>query len=184
MHFILYPFIFFLVPIFFMGQGNFFVASSQAAGGLPSQQARFEGMGATFKAKKKEATALSAQMMSENSNEKNTSSSNDSPTYFKLHTFVVNVIDQKSKDKLTFLTLEIYIKISDPDEKWIIDHHMAAIKDVIITYISGLNRQTIQTQKQKKTLQKKLTMRVYDRLKKLSGKTVISDLYLTRILVQ
>ncbi|MCU7800358.1 MAG: flagellar basal body-associated FliL family protein [gamma proteobacterium symbiont of Lucinoma myriamae] len=61
---------------------------------------------------------------------------------------------------------------------------MAPIKDAIITHTSGLFRQQIQTQKQKKELQTHLTEKVANRLKTLTGKKVISDLYLTRIIIQ
>ncbi len=169
MRFISYFSIFFFVPIFF-------ISTSLATEELPSQKARFEGMGATFKAKKKDASGKINTEISDNKS--------DSSTYFKVHTFVVNVIDQQKNDTLTFLTLEIYCKINESADKWLIGHHMAAIKDTIITYTSGLKRQVIQTQKQKKTLQKELTLRVAERLKNLSGKKVISDLYLTRILIQ
>jgi len=164
-----------------------FQSDAWATGGLPSQKSRFQGMGSTLKAQKEGSIAI--PFMDSGSDEKKTDDDltiqDDSlSTYFKLHTFVVNVVDSRYEDQLLFLTLEVFCKISDADDKWLIDNHIAPIKDAIISYTSGLNRQTIQTQKQKKALQKELTLRVSNRLKKLTGKKVISDLYLTRIIIQ
>lgn len=159
-----------------------------AASGMASQKERFSGMGATFKAKKKEAEEAEKkdeeERIAREEAEQSKNASDEAVTYFKLHTFVVNVVDTRDTDKLLFLTLEIYCKIQDSEDRWLINNHLAPIKDSIITYISGLNRQEIQTQKQKKSLQKTLTERASSTLKKLTGKKVISDLYLTRIIVQ
>ena len=83
-----------------------------------------------------------------------------------------------------FLTLEVFYEIINTDDKGLIETHIAPIKDAIITYTSGMFRQQMQTQKQKKGLQKELTKKVSKLLKKLTGKKVISDLYLTRIIIQ
>ncbi|MCW8930208.1 MAG: flagellar basal body-associated FliL family protein [Gammaproteobacteria bacterium] len=178
--------ILFVAPFCFFSFGDFIISDAVATSGLPSQQARFSGMSGTFKAKKKEAEAerLAEEAEAQKEAEQNDNSSDDSVTYFKLHTFVVNVIDEDNVDKLLLLTLEIFCKIQDSEDRWLIENHLAPIKDTIITYVSGQNRQGIQTQKQKKTLQKELTERVSETLKKLTGKKVISALYLTRIIVQ
>lgn len=168
----------YIVSFYLVGLGDSLIPDVSAAGDFPSQKARFQGMGSTFKAKKKEAAAKSSKKT------ETTTSEDESATYFKLHTFVVNVVDQRYKDKLIFLTLEVFCKINQPDDKWLIDNNIAPIKDTIITYISGLSRDKIQTQKQKKQLQKDLTLRVANVLKELIGKEVISDLYLTRIIIQ
>lgn len=166
----------------------FFSPAVFAAGGdLPSQKARFEGMGATFKAKKKEAAdkAAAEKLAQEKKQaEENEAAAEEAKTYFKLHTFVVNVIDQNKKDKLLFLTLDVFCEIKQADDRWIIDEHIAPLKDTIISYISGLKRQAIQTQKQKKSLQQELTKRVQKVLKKQTGSKVISQLYLTKFLIQ
>lgn len=178
--------IIFFITSFLISLVIFFNTAAWATEGLPSQKARFEGMGSTFKKQKEKAASVSdvpADSRSQNS-KNDMISDDDSSTYFRLHTFVVNVIDERDVDKLLFLTLEIYCKISNIDEKWLVDFHLAAIKDTIISYISGLKRQNIQTQKQKKTLQQELTLRVSNTLKTLSGKEVISNLYLTRIIIQ
>lgn len=183
-------FVLFIVFFYVIGPGHSFVSDVSAnEEALPSQQSRFDGMGAIFKAKKKEAQEAAKRAEIEKAEQEaeealNNDSTDEDVTYFKLHTFVVNVIDQRNEDKLLFLTLDIFCKISNPDDKWLVDNNIAPIKDTIITYTSGLNRQEIQTQKQKKELQKELTLRVTDILKKLTGKRVISDLYLTRIIVQ
>jgi len=167
-----------------------FISAVWATEGLPSQKSRFEGMGATFKAKKKAASEANSSINAEDTTSENEDVPDDnlpednSASYFKLHTFVVNVVDKRDEDTLLFLTLEVFCEIKQTDDRWLIDTHIAPIKDTIITYISGLNRQTIQTQKQKKALQKELTLRVSNTLKKLTGKNVVSELYLTRIIIQ
>ena len=70
------------------------------------------------------------------------------------------------------------------DDRWLIDTHIAPIKDIIITHVSGIERQKIQTQRQKKELQQVLSNKVTAQLKKLTGKTVINDLYITRFIIQ
>ena len=177
------------MTLYDIDSGRFLIPDAHATEDLPSQKARFAGMSATFKAKKKEAEEAEKKEAEEKATkeaeeQEKRSAGDEAVTYFKLHTFVVNVIDERDEDKLLFLTLEIFCKIKNSDDRWLINHNLAPIKDTIITYISGLNRQEIQTQKQKKTLQKELTRRVDDTLKKLTGKKVISNLYLTRIIVQ
>ncbi len=166
----------------------FFSCDALAVGGeLPSQKARFDGMGATFKAKKKEAAdkAAAAKLAKDKQQaEEEAAASEEAETYFKLHTFVVNIIDQRMPDKLLFLTMDIFCKIKQADDRWLIDEHIAPVKDTIITYTSGLKRQQLQTQKQKKALQQELTQRVQKRLKYLTGNKVISDLYLTKFIIQ
>ncbi len=164
--------------------GNLFIPVAQATEGLPSQKARFAGMGSTFKAKIKEPSSDSSINVQQATSEDNESLDEDSSSYFQLHTFVVNVVDQRDANKLLFLTLEVFCKINEPDDKWLIDNHLAPIKDSIITYVSGIERQKIQTQKQKKAMQKELTQRVSIVLKQLTGKNVLADLYLTRIIIQ
>lgn len=180
------PFIL-VVLLYVSATGNFIISESFAADGMASQKERFSGMSSTFKEKKKAAEAekkAEAERKAKEEAEQSKNSAADTATYFKLHTFVVNVVDTRDMDRILFLTLEIFCKIQDSDDRWLINNHLAPIKDTIITYISGLNRQEIQTQKQKKSLQKELTERVSNLLQKLTGKKVISDLYLTRIIVQ
>lgn len=190
MHAILIRSIYVAVSFYLLGLSSTFISTVWATEGLASQKSRFEGMGATFKAKKKAASAADSSMSAENKTSEDdealdeNTSDDDSASYFKLHTFVVNVVDKRDEDKLLFLTLEVFCEIKQTDDRWLIDTHIAPIKDTIITYISGLNRQTIQTQKQKKALQKELTLRVSNTLKKLTGKNVVSELYLTRIIIQ
>ncbi|MCP3850356.1 MAG: flagellar basal body-associated FliL family protein [Gammaproteobacteria bacterium] len=160
-------------------------SNAYATTGLPTQKERFAGMSGAFKEKKKEAEDAKAAAEEKAKLEAEQKSLEGAEaTYFRLHTFVVNVIDQREPDRLFFLTLEIYSKIYNSDDRWIVNTHLAPIKDIIISSVSGLERQDIQTQKQKKALQKQLTQKVSNLLKKLSGKNVISDLYLTRIIVQ
>ena len=143
-------------------------------------------MGSTFKAKKKQAAASNSSNNTETdaAEDDELTAENDSVTYFKLHTFVVNVVDKHNENKLVFITLEVFCEINKADDKGLIDAHIAPIKDTIITYVSGLSRDKIQTQKQKKELQKILTQRVSAVLKELTGKKVVSELYLTRIIIQ
>ncbi len=169
---------------------NFLISTAWSAE-MASQKDRFAGMGATFKEKKKEAAdkqaALDAKEAAEKKAEeeqKEEQKAEALTSYFRLHTFVVNVIDEQNVDKILLLTLEVFCEIKDPDDRWLIDEHLAPIKDSIITYISGIKRQEIQTQKQKKALQKELTLRVSAVLKKLTGQDLISNLYLTRIIIQ
>ncbi len=182
--------LFYIVSSYFLASGNLLFHDAEAAGDLPSQKARFEGMGSTFKAKKNNVSSANSSINTENSSSDNNETSDknntddDSATYFKLHTFVVNVVDKHEEDKLLFLTLEVFCKINQAEDRWLIDDHLAPIKDTIISYVSGFNRQKIQTQKQKKELQYELTLRVAQVLKELTGKRVISGLYLTQIIIQ
>ncbi|MCU7939946.1 MAG: flagellar basal body-associated FliL family protein [gamma proteobacterium symbiont of Bathyaustriella thionipta] len=171
----------FVVSIQLIGLDSFFISDAWSKDGLPSQKARFQGMGSTLKEQKKQ-TLFSSDESEITSKEE---IQEEKPgTYFKLHTFVINIRDERYPGKLLFLTLEIFCEIKESDDKWIIETHIAPIKDAIITYTSGLFRQQIQTQKQKKELQEQLAKRVRDVLKTLSGKNVISDLYLTRLIIQ
>lgn len=170
-----------LISIQLIGLEGFFISNAWSVEGLPSQKSRFQGMGSTLKEQKKQILFSSEE--TETSNEDVTVEEKPG-TYFKLHTFVINIRDKRYPGKLLFLTLEVFCEIKDEDDKWLIETHIAPIKDAIITYTSGLFRQQIQTQKQKKQLQKDLTVQVRNLLKKLTGKNVISDLYLTRIIIQ
>jgi len=155
--------------------------------GLPSQTERFKGMSSTFKekvnkSKAAEAAAAKAKQLKE---EKQRNEVDAKPVnYFKLHIFVVNVTDKRFSDKILLLTLDIYCEIQNLDDKSLIDTHIAPIKDSIITYLSGIDRQEIQTPKQKKSLQNDLTQRVSDVLMKLTGKKVVSGLYITRMIIK
>lgn len=165
----------------------FLSAPVHAADSLPSQQSRFEGMGSTFKAKKQQSSDSSSAGKDLNTADEE-NAQNDQPqmenSYFKLHTFVVNIIDKRADDKLFFLTLEVYCEIRDVNERDLIDEHIAPIKDTIITHVSGLKRSQIQTQKQKKELQTYLSEKSKAVIKQLTGKAIINDLYITRILIQ
>ena len=154
--------------------------------GLPSQTERFKGMSSTFKEKvnmsKAAEAAAKAKQLEE---EKQRNEANAKPVnYFKLHIFVVNVTDKRFSDKILLLTLDLYCEIQNLDDKSLIDTHIAPIKDSIITYLSGIDRQEIQTPKQKKSLQNDLTQRVSDVLLKLTGKKVVSGLYITRMIIK
>jgi len=165
-----------------------FISNAWSTEGLPSQKARFQGMGSTLKANKTNSNSL----FSADESKKTVSDETDnnekiktkSGTYFKLHTFVINIRDKRYPGKLFYLTLEIYYEIIEPTDKILIETNIAPIKDIIITHASGLFRQEIQTPKQKKTLQMDLTEKVKIKLNTLTGDSVISDLYLTRIIVQ
>lgn len=177
---------FILIFVFVQPVGFVSIAWSE---GLPSQTERFKGMGSTFKAKKvqaksNEATAENKQE-NEEEEESNINKTDDKiSSYFKLHTFVVNVTENHSYEKILFLTVDIYCEIKNPEDKALIDSHIAPIKDSIITYLSGINRKDIQTPRQKKALQAKLTERVSDVLLKLTGKKVINGLYVTRMIIK
>lgn len=172
----------FLICIQLISIDGFFISNAWSTEGLPSQKARFQGMGSTLKEQKTQ-TFFSSNESAVNNNKEEVQEEKPG-TYFKLHTFVVNIRDERYPGKLFFLTLEIFCEIKELDDMWLIETHIAPIKDAIITYTSGLFRQQIQTQKQKKELQKHLTEKVANRLKTLAGKKVISDLYLTRIIIQ
>ncbi|MDX2505179.1 MAG: flagellar basal body-associated FliL family protein [Gammaproteobacteria bacterium] len=164
--------------VFFQLMGVSPVAWSE---NYPSQQERFKGMGSTFKEMKNKSKSKQEQQ-----DEKNKKISVDvkPSSYFKFHTFVVNVMDSRSHEKILFLTVDIYCEINNPDDKGLINTHKAPIKDSIITHLSGINRSEIQTPKQKKQLQAKLTQRVSDILLKLTGEKVISGLYITRMIIK
>ncbi len=144
----------------------------------PTQSERFKGMGATFKEAKKNEHKLRAEI-----EEIKTEETDTAGNYFKLHTFVVNVRDKSSHKKINFLTLDIFCETKNINDKVIIEYHIAPVKDVIITYISGIERTEIQTPGQKKALQDTLTQKVSDILYRLTGKKLIIQLYITRILV-
>lgn len=170
--------IFSILPLFL------FFADSYSSE-LPSQKSRFEGMGSTFKAKKQQNSSSSDSELLEKQEEDSESVGPETESsYFKLHTFVVNVVDKRTRGNLVFLTLEVYCEIRDVNERWLIDKHLGPIKDTIITHISGLNREEIQTQKQKKELQAHLSEKTKLLIKRLTGKDIINELYLTRILIQ
>lgn len=161
-----------------------FIAAAQAVEGLPSQNARFQGMGSTLKEQKKRTLFSSTDAETIKAEKKPEAQEEKPGSYFKLHTFVINIRDERYPGKLLFLTLNVFCEIKDEDDKWLIETHIAPIKDVIITYTSGLFRQQIQTPKQKKHLQQTLTDKVKSRLYDLTGENVISRLYLTRIIIQ
>jgi len=173
--------LFFLISIQLIGLDQFFISNAWSKEGLPSQKERFQGMGSTFK-KQQTQTFFSFDKPKVDKNKE--TAEEKSGDYFKLHTFVINVRDDRYPGSLFFLTLEVFCEIINPDDKWLIETHIALIKDTIITYTSGMFRQQMQTQRQKKRLQKELTKKVSKLLKKLTGKKVISDLYLTRIIIQ
>lgn len=155
--------------------------------GFPSQKERFKGMGSTFKAKIRKSDASEAAAKAKQQKEerqRNEVNANKPVNYFKLHIFVVNVTDKRFSDKILLLTLDLYCEIQNLDDKSLIDTHIAPIKDSIITYLSGIDRQEIQTPKQKKSLQNDLTQRVSDVLLKLTGKKVVSGLYITRMIIK
>jgi flagellar basal body-associated protein FliL len=158
------------------------------ASSLPSQQERFSGMRGTFKEKMDESGGASSGFLFKKSEpeakQEEQEAVNDNSSYFRLHTFVVNILDQRYQDKIQLLTLEVYCEINDEAYRYLIDDHLPAIKDTIITHVSGLDRQQIQTQKQKKELQQILTTKVSTLIKQLTGKTIVNDLYLTRFLIQ
>jgi len=171
----------FFVPV------DFFISSAWSEGSLPSQKERFSGMSSTFKEKKKQISAAKNQQKSDQ--EQSPDEEDNKPlaaniSYFKLHTFVVNIQDNRQPDKLVTLTLEIFCEINNSDDKWLIDTHIAPIKDSIITHVSGIERERIQTQKQKIDLQQELTDRVSSVLKNLTGQKVINGLYITRFIIQ
>ncbi|MCK5649096.1 MAG: hypothetical protein KAI22_09470, partial [Gammaproteobacteria bacterium] len=114
----------FIVSFYLIGLGDSFIPEVSAAVDLPSQKSRFAGMGSAFKAKKKEAAASKSSKNTEinTTEDDELTADDDSATYFKLHTFVVNVVDQRYEDKLIFLTLEVFCKINQPDDKWLIDN--------------------------------------------------------------
>ncbi|NOQ77838.1 MAG: hypothetical protein GQ546_00395 [Gammaproteobacteria bacterium] len=171
----------FLICIQLISLDGFFISNAWSTEGLPSQKARFQGMGSTLKEQKTQTFFSSDEPEVNNKEEVQ----EEQPgTYFKLHTFVVNIRDERYPGKLLFLTLEVFCEIKDEDDKWLIETHIAPIKDTIITYTSGLFRQQIQTQKQKKALQESLTQKVRSLLKTTTGEKVISNLYLTRIIIQ
>lgn len=173
--------LFFLIFVQLIGLDEFLISNAWSEERLPSQKARFQGMGSTLK-KQKTQTFFSSDKSKVDKNKK--IAEEKSGDYFKLHTFVINVRDERYPGSLFFLTLEVFCEIINPDDKWLIETHIAPIKDTIITYTSGMFRQQMQTQKQKKRLQKELTKKVSKLLKRLTGKKVISDLYLTRIIIQ
>jgi|GEM_PF-5501305 len=155
-----------------------------ASEGLPSQKARFQGMGATLKEQKKQTFFSSDESKDEDTAVSDKTTIDDSSSYFKLHTFVLNIRDKRYPGQLIFLTLDIFCELKNPDDRWLIDSHMPAIKDWVITYVSGLYRQQLQSQKKKKQLQQNLTRDIQTLLLRLTGKKVITNLYLTRILIQ
>ena len=163
----------------------FLFSADSYSSGLPSQQSRFEGMGSTFKAKKQQSNSSSeSELIEKQEEDSEAEGAETESSYFKLHTFVVNVVDKRAHGRLVFLTLEVYCEIRDANERWLIDKHLGPIKDTIITHISGLNREELQTQKQKKELQAYLSEKTKLLIKRLTGKAIINDLYLTRILIQ
>lgn len=149
----------------------------------PTQSERFKGMGATFKKAKENSRKNQSTADEVKKNESEETEIESSGNYFKLHTFVVNVSDQSSHKKISFLTLDIYCEIRDDNDKNLINNHIAPVKDAIITYISGIDRKDIQTPKQKKALQNTLTQKVSDVLYSLTGKKSIIQLYITRMLI-
>lgn len=177
----------FLFICYLITPAGFVIATAWSEDSLPSQKARFEGMGSTFKEKKRQSLSANKAGISsaeELNLEDDKTASDANISYFKLHTFVVNIQDKRIQNRLVTITLEVFCEIKNSDDKWLIDTHMAPIKDSIITYVSGIDRETIQTQKQKKELQQQLTERVSAVLKKLTGHEVISGLYITRFIIQ
>ena len=176
----------FLFVCYFITPADYFISSVWSAESLPSQKSRFEGMSSTFKEKKQQRSSAKNNLETdtEGSDNEQNSPSDDNISYFKLHTFVVNIRDKRIQNNLVTITLEIFCELKEPQDRWIIDTHLAPIKDTIITRLSGIQRETIQTQKQKKELQQELTNRVSAVLQKLTGKTVISGLYITRLIIQ
>lgn len=158
---------------------------STAVWSYPTQSERFKGMGTAFKEAKKTSQPSSNELKKDDNdaNEVLEAKTESPANYFKLHTFVVNIKDQSSHKKISFITLDIYCEINNENEKVIINTHLAPVKDSIITHISGIDRQEIQTPRQKKSLQNSLTQKASDVLYRLTGKKVISQLYITRILV-
>lgn len=167
---------------------DYFISSAWSGDSLPSQKSRFEGMSSTFKEKKQQSSSANNKVKSEkdesDADDQDDKSSEANISYFKLHTFVVNIQDKRIQNKLVTITLEVFCEIKNSDDKWVIDTHIAPIKDAVITYVSGMNRENIQTQKQKKELQQQLTDRVSAVLKELTGKNVINGLYITRFIIQ
>lgn len=168
---------------------QFVYIGSAAWADYPTQSERFKGMGATFKKAKKNSEKDKSTSDDVKQNENNAQDEileteiESSGNYFKLHTFVVNVSDQSSHKKISFLTLDVYCEIRDDSDKNLINNHIAPIKDAIITHISGIDRKDIQTPKQKKALQNTLTQKVSDVLYSLTGKKSIIQLYITRMLI-
>ena len=181
-----FMFIKFVVLLFIF---QFIYIGSVAWADYPTQSERFKAMGATFKKAKENSLENQSTADEVKKNETNSQTEieeteiESSGNYFKLHTFVVNVSDQSSHKKISFLTLDIYCEIRDDNDKNLINNHIAPIKDVIITYISGIDRKDIQTPKQKKSLQNTLTQKVSDVLYSLTGKKSIIQLYITRMLI-